>query len=55
MPNPKLPKDKPVQVWFTEPVKNAMRALADKNARPLTREIEQAILAWLAKHGMMPE
>ena len=33
---------------------DAMRRLADKNDRPLTREIRQALIAWLESKGEWP-
>ena len=58
-PSPKKPKKnrkgRPVMVWFPDPIKKAMTELADKNDRPLTREIDRAIRAWLTQHGCLPE
>lgn len=48
-------RNKPVMVWFSEPVKTAITDLAVKNDRPIIREIERAVKAWLAQHGCLPE
>lgn len=42
-------------VRLSPDVFEAMKSLADENDRPMTREVRQALVAWLKSKGRWPE
>ncbi len=46
---------KPTTLYFSDDLKGALQGLAKKHDRPMAREIERALRAWLYLHDALPE
>lgn len=41
-------------LWLPAEIKAAMQDLAQRNDRPMTREVDRAFRYWLEKHNALP-
>ncbi len=45
----------PTMLYFDPILKTPLQALAEKHDRPMAREIERALRAWLYLHDVLPK